>query len=146
MNKVPHATDPCRSFWWRDLYGLSDIYKGVTTVKAASGDTALFWKDMWSDNLLAESHPRAFSFVREEDSSIRHLLSSESLGQVFHLPLSIEAREEVRELQHITAHIDPGSQEKDVWRCVWGGEGFKSSKYYNHCFSEMKVDDAFCWI
>lgn len=40
--KVPHASDPCGSFWWKDLLQLSDVYRGVTTVKVATGDTVLF--------------------------------------------------------------------------------------------------------
>lgn len=31
VDKVPHATDPCGSFWWRDVMQLSDTYGGIMT-------------------------------------------------------------------------------------------------------------------
>lgn len=40
-NKVPHATEPCGSFWWRDVMNLSDIYRGISSVHIGDGTTAL---------------------------------------------------------------------------------------------------------
>jgi hypothetical protein len=62
------------------------------------------------------------------------------------LPLSIEAREEVEELQHVTGHLNPGSDANDSWCCVWGASEFRANNFYKHCFSEMQVDTAFTWI
>ena len=42
---VPHATEPCGSFWWRGIIHLATIYRGVMTVEVGDGSTALFWKD-----------------------------------------------------------------------------------------------------
>lgn len=98
-DKVPHASDPCGSFWSRDLMSLLDIYRGVTNVKLVVGDLVLFWKDLWSTDVLSTSHLRAFSFAKNEDISVKKLLTSDSLGQVFHLPLSVEAIEKIRDLQ-----------------------------------------------
>lgn len=145
-DRIPHASDPCGSFWWRDLLQLSDIYRGVTSVKVNAGDTVLFWKDMWCNDLISITHPRAFSFSRDEDMSVRTLLSGQTLSQIFHLPLSVEAREEVHDLQQVTSHLNPGTIDKDSWCCIWGGSEFRTSKYYSHCFSEMQVDVAFTWI
>lgn len=120
-DKVPHSTEPCGSFWWRDVLQLSDVYRGVTRVNVGDGKTTLFWKDLWQDQVISESHPRAFSFCRQEDISVNKLLSAESLGQIFHLPLSIEAREEIRDLQDTTRGVDPSSGTNDTWLCAWGG-------------------------
>lgn len=72
---------------------LADIHRGVTAVKVTAGDSVLFWKDLWSTEILCASHPRAFSFAVKEDICVRNLMLSSALGQVFHLPLSVEARE-----------------------------------------------------
>ena len=53
---VPHAQDPCGSFWWRDVMSLSDTYRGITQIEVHDGDTALFWKDLWTDQLMMDSH------------------------------------------------------------------------------------------
>ena len=71
---VPHASEPCGPFWWRDLMQLSDIFRGVTEIKIGDGNTSLFWKDPWSGQPLDTSYSRAFSFAREEDVSIQKLL------------------------------------------------------------------------
>lgn len=118
--KIPHATDTCGSFWWRDVMDLSDTYRGITNVKVGDGSTALFWKDMWHDRLLELSHPRAFSFAKEEDTSVADFLAMTTLHEEFYLPVSSQAREEIRELQMITAHTGPWIGASDEWVCSWG--------------------------
>ena len=39
---VPHATDQCGSFWWRDIIQLAPIYRGVTSMEVRDGSTVLF--------------------------------------------------------------------------------------------------------
>ena len=124
---------------------LSDVYRGVTKASVVAGDTILFWKDEWNDTLLEEAFPRAFSFARDQDMSVKKLLSSTSLRNIFHLPLSIEARLEVTKMQLATAVV-ASTEGIDTWSCVWGGSEFKASKFYEHCFRNMQVDEAFCWI
>lgn len=144
-NTVPHASEPCGSFWWRDVMQLSPIYR-VTKVAVGDGSTVLFWKDQWQQEILAESHPRLFSFVRDEDVSVQKLLTAQTLGQNFqnfHLPLSIQAREELSDLQAVTASTELSIGANDVWSCTWGSTKFESSKFYHHCFQDMQVDEAF---
>lgn len=45
-NKIPHVSDACGSFWWRDVFQLSPIYRGITRVDVGDGSTILFWKDL----------------------------------------------------------------------------------------------------
>ena len=120
VGKIPHASDPCGSFWWKDPMQLSDVYRGVTKWEVVVGDTILFWKDKWNTEIFQDKYPRAFSFAKEPDISVRHLLSFERLGDVFHLPLSLEARNEVAGLQSETLNISLADG-KDVWSCTWGG-------------------------
>lgn len=106
----------------------------------------LFWKDLWHGEILAEGHARLFSFARNEDVSVQGLLTMNTLGQNFHLPLSLQARAELEELQSTLAAVELSPGVKDEWRCVWGPKGFVASKYYKYCFREMEADEAFSWI
>lgn len=91
--KIPHATDASGSFWWRDVMNLSDTYRGITKAEVGDGSTILFWKDMWQDQLLEISHPRAFSFAKDEDTSGATFLSMATLSEGFHVPVSPQAKE-----------------------------------------------------
>ena len=112
-------------------------------------NTALFWKDLWSDQPLETTYPRAFSFAREEDVSVQKLLRSCTIGEAFHIPISPQARVEVEEIQALTAEFNPESDRTDKWCCVWdaGGLGtFKSSDYYKFSFKDVPIDEGFPWI
>ena len=37
----PHAKPTRGSFWWRDVFSLMDIYRGITKCMPAAGDTIL---------------------------------------------------------------------------------------------------------
>ena len=39
---IPHATDICGSFWWRDLVILMPIYRGITHVQIKQGTSTHF--------------------------------------------------------------------------------------------------------
>ena len=80
---VPHATDQCGSFWWRDILQLTSTYRGVTLVEVRDGSTVLFWKDLWHNNILSDRHPRLFSFATNEDVSVQVLLTASTLGHNF---------------------------------------------------------------
>lgn len=78
--RVPHASEPCGLFWWRDVMQLSPIYRGVTIVVIEDGSTILFWKDLWRQEIVADSHPWIFSFARDDEISVHKLLTAQALG------------------------------------------------------------------
>ena len=98
-SQVPHAVDFVGSFWWKDILKLTPTYRGISHVVVHSGNTVLMWKDLWLDEVLAESHPRAFSYAKLEDILVRNFLGSQSLNETFHLPLSMQAHDELRHIQ-----------------------------------------------
>lgn len=63
-NKVPHASDPCGSFWWRGIIQLTDVYRGVLKVNIADGSSTLFWKDLWQPQILSVAYSRASSYAQ----------------------------------------------------------------------------------
>ena len=64
---------------------------------------------------------------------------------LFHLPLSAQAREELREIQRGSSHVVPVRGEADVWISTINAK-FSAKSYYNHCFREMIADEAFTWL
>ena len=43
---VPHASDTCGSFWWRDVLKLMPIYRGISKANVHTGDTLLMSKEL----------------------------------------------------------------------------------------------------
>lgn len=74
LGKVPHASEACRSFWWRDIMSLGDVYRGIMKVNVGDGSTVLFWKDLWQDQITKESFARAFSYTKLEDTLVATFL------------------------------------------------------------------------
>ena len=73
------------------------------------------------------------------------VLAATDPAMLFHLPLSTQARQEVREIQQRSRHVVPKRDSADSWVCTLGGK-FSASKYYNHCFRETIADEAFLWL
>ena len=139
-NKVPHAIDPCGSFWWKNVFKLSPIFRGLTSCVIGSGNSALLWKDLWLDEVSQEKYPRAYSFCQNEDISLKLFMAAPTLAGNFHLPLSPEALQEVRELQQESLHLRLQPEDIDQWVYPWGTK-YTSSKYIlsvllqKHCSS-----------
>lgn len=133
VDAVPHARPTCGSFWWRELVKLMPIYRGVTKVIIKSGATALFWKDDWNHHILEENFPRAFSYTILEDASVNMMLTISNIREAFQLPLSVQAHEELRDLQ-LEVSSTTLSEANDSWICTWGASAFKTTAYYKFCF------------
>ena len=146
-SKIPHAADPCGSFWWRDVSKLMPTYRGITLVNVSNGATTLFWKDMWLGEILAETHPRACSFAKDEDISVRAFLGATSLQETFHLPLSEQAHAETRNLQSLTLDVQlAGLSTHDDWTYVWGSTHFAANKFYEFLCRDVQAHPAYSWL
>ena len=127
---------------------ISDVFRGVTKVALDNGSSSLFWKDAWfddHDSPLMEIFPGAFSFCLNEDKPVVNILTAEDPSLIFHLPLSTQAREQVREIQQGSMHVLLDRECNDTWECNLGGT-FSSKRYYDHCFRDMVADKAFGWL
>lgn len=109
-----------------------------------NGRTVLLWKDLWQQNILSKSHPRACPYLKIEDLLAKSLILENSIDERFHLPLSLQAREDVRELQSLTALVDPTFKPWITGSAL--GQPFTSSKFYSFCFRYIVRDEAFTWI
>jgi hypothetical protein len=86
------------SFWWRSILRLLPTYKGIAQVSFGSGDTILFWNDIWNGRVLKFTYPELFSFATKENVTLKEVLASVSFQSNFQLPLSEEAFHQFRDL------------------------------------------------
>jgi hypothetical protein len=42
QENVPHAMQPVGSFWWRDIFKLTPIFRGIASCQVGNGTTVLF--------------------------------------------------------------------------------------------------------
>jgi hypothetical protein len=89
-NKLP-GEQMKGSFWWRSILRLLPTYKGIAQVSFGSGDTILFWNDIWNGRVLKFTYPELFSFATKENVTLKEVLASVSFQINFQLPLSEEA-------------------------------------------------------
>jgi hypothetical protein len=100
----PHTQIKRGSFWWRDVFGLINTYRSVSSVVIGDGTSTNFWKDFWnskkgSEMLLCNEYPRLFSYSLNEDISVAQFLGNNTPINLFALPLSVQAFEELNEIQ-----------------------------------------------
>ena len=81
-----------------------------------------------------------------QDPNLMPLLkTSPDLHETFHLPLSMQSRDELRNIQAEVAMITPVPAD-DTWQCVWGDNNFHTSSYYKFYFREVVAHEAFDWL
>jgi hypothetical protein len=56
-SQIPHACSERGSFWWKDILRLADVFRGIASPKAGSGNTFLLWEDVWNGCLLRQEFP-----------------------------------------------------------------------------------------
>lgn len=86
------------SFWWKDIMGLLDDFKGFSRCSVSNGGSCLFWKDLWDYGLLLVTWPHLFSFAKDQDVSVAQFLAEEEVLDNFFLPLSPTAMSQLHEL------------------------------------------------
>ena len=78
--------------------------------------------------IYADKYPRAFSYVHEENLSVRVFLTATTLHETFQLPLSVQAHDELKLLQLDIEEISLDDRQ-DVWTYCWGATVFKTAAY-----------------
>jgi hypothetical protein len=62
------------SFWWRRNLNLLNSFKGIANATFGTGDTILFWKDLWNGSILSTLFPHLYSFVTQQDIIVASVL------------------------------------------------------------------------
>jgi hypothetical protein len=69
------------------------------------GDTYFFWHDLWGGSVHSQILPELYSFSRTKNVSIAKASATESLAQLFSLPITEEASAQLMFLQlHLRRH------------------------------------------
>ena len=80
----------------------NDVYREVAVIKHGSGTSFMFWADNWlfdgSDVPLSVRFPRLYSYVLDNKLTAAEVYGQEDISQLFHLPLSTRAFEELQQL------------------------------------------------
>ena len=105
----------------------------------------MFWKDDWNNSIYEEKYQRAFSYYKNGDIPVQAFLLITDVATTFHLSLSIQAHDELRQIQREVANVEL-TNENDAWTCCWGAHSFKTTSYYNYYFRDIKAHVAFNWL
>ena len=133
------------SFWWWDVLKLLDKFKGMATPQINDGATCLFWDDCWAGQPLKQTFPELFSFAKKAEISLKNTLAESQFYRLFNLPLSIQAFDQLQELQELLHSLNPSSN-LDVWRYIWGDSTFSPKQAYNQLMGTNEVHPIFSWI
>jgi hypothetical protein len=77
--------------------------------------------------------PCLFSFVQNEDISVKSFCSTTDISDIFHLPMSPEAFQQYEQLQQITQQMNLNQTTNDVWN-FQRGDNYTSRKYYKFVY------------
>lgn len=142
-DKLPGRTRK-GSFWWRDNLKLLHQYKEFASIALRNGESTLFWEDKWNNRELKATMPELFSFTKKQYISAKKVLECSNLSQLFHLPLSVQAYQQLQQLLVILQRF-PHTQEKDVWSYTWG-ERFHSNRAYKLLMGHSQIHDSYKWL
>jgi hypothetical protein len=111
-----------------------------------NGSLALFWSDLWKEEVLDAKFSRLFSFAKDKLQSVKEFVHKDSILDNFHLPLSVEAHAELSNLKDLLDDIQINDSLNDSWVFTLGVAGFKPSKVYKHAFNHLETNQPACWI
>ena len=126
---------------------LVEAYRSITTVRISTGDTALFWSDIWhSDGLLQSQFPRLYSFALDKNLSVQEVIECQDRAELFFLPLSTQAYQEFQSLQVLLGSVLLNPLEKDQWCTIWAGGTYTAGRFYHHSFRHIQASKIYACI
>jgi hypothetical protein len=121
---------------------LLNTFKGIAQVKLGTGDTILFWSDMWNGRIMKISFAQLYSFALKENIIVKEVIEQDNLQDIFHLPLFEETYEQCCELDALLQSLQ-FSGENDTWSYIWGNGQYSSVKAYKHLLGSRSVHPTF---
>ena len=70
-----HMPSTLRSFWCRDCFVNSDIYRSLAKCSVGNGKSLIMWKDVWKDSNMEDKYIHLHSFVKDDDINIDMVVS-----------------------------------------------------------------------
>jgi hypothetical protein len=143
--KLPSSNKPKGSFRWRDVLKLFDKYKGMASVMIHDRQSSLLWKDLWNGQVREIQFPELYSFAKNKSISLRKAFDSVNFHDLFNLPVSVEAYNQMQEFQLELSELVL-SEENDKWTYIWGNTQFSSSKAYKSLTGHSQVHPIYRWL
>jgi len=117
----------------------------MAMVNIQDGVSCLFWDDLWLNRVHKIQYPKLFSFARNTRISLRFALEVEGSNNLFHLPISAIALQQLTSLAQELSTLQESS-DPDIWSYIWGPPYFSSSKAYKHLTGHRVTHVAFKWL
>jgi hypothetical protein len=143
---TPQTINPKISFWWRDCLTLQDKYKELTAVDIQSGKSVVLWKDNWNNSIRQDIYPHLHSFAKNQNISIDKAMEiyNENLYDMFHLPLSTIAHEELYNLEQEFLDLKI-TEDHDIWSFSWGSS-YSTKKVYRELIGNHETPNSIAGI
>lgn len=109
------------------------------------GKTCLLWSDLWESMVPRYSFPELYSFAKNKSVSIFLAKQMENVVDLFHLPLSGHAFDQLVVLLEALENT-ANSLDSDVWGYMWGSFHFSSVKAYKLLSGTLAVHSAYSWL
>jgi hypothetical protein len=122
--KVPSQTLK-GSFWWREILRLLTHYKGFAHGVPRTGDTTLFWKDLWNGRILEHTFLKLFSFAVNKDVTLYTAKTLDLFQDLFNSPLSEEDFTQYCYLDIIVQSLSQNDESKK-WTYLLGNGNFSA--------------------
>jgi hypothetical protein len=125
-----------------------DLYKAMAKCNLGDGKSAFFWSDLWLDTCLQQKFPHLLSFAKKATATITEIVNTEFLEDLFHLPLSQQAFQELSEFKSVgnQALLRIAESESDSWSYIWGNNTFSVNKAYKLMCGSQPTPPHFSWI
>jgi hypothetical protein len=100
--------------------------------------TLAFCGMIFGGSTRSQGLPQLFSFARQKNVTVSRALATEELSQLFTLPLSEEAFQQLLALASDLNDIH-NMDADDVWSYIWGSPIFSSVKAYRQLIGPRQV-------
>ncbi|KAL6655429.1 hypothetical protein ACP70R_006255 [Stipagrostis hirtigluma subsp. patula] len=107
------------SFWWKDVLKLQTEFKGMASCLVNNGASIYFWHDLWNGCFLPIQFPELYSYAKKKDISFLAAMGQDTLLNLFHQPLSVEAYNQFQRLEELVQNIQL-TNDHDTWIYIWG--------------------------
>jgi hypothetical protein len=134
------------SFWWRDILRLLNKFKSMVNISVHKGDTCFLWQDMWGGSIRNQGFSQLFSFAKVTNISVCRAAAISNINQLFNLPISTEAYQQLLVLAHDLADISLEQEQDDVWTYSWGSTIYMPMKAYKVSIGPRQVHPCFSWL
>jgi len=123
---------------------LLQTHKGLAVVEPRDCSTILLWKDLWAGAVPKNKYPELYSFAKNKNISLANAKQTENIHNLFHLPLSEQAYDQLQRLQTDIERINE-TVEHDTWSYIWGNSYYSSAKAYKSMKGHNIVHNSYKW-